>query len=437
MDDFSKMIFEKKTQANKDFTKNNNLKSIQSNSFVYEVYSKFKNSCHSEIKMKRNIINIYDNKNIEKKNLKNRNPGIDLVRLICMFMIIINHFLYFGQAFKKYPNHKNVLIPLHNLTDWSNNGFALISGIVGYKTNRYSNLLYLWVTVFFYSLGIHLFIRHFKKDFIIKHKISVEFFPIIFKRYWYFTAYFGMYLYLPVINKGISYLTKSEFKLVVMSTLGIFVLWRDYKNPNRDVFDLREGNSMIWLLTYYLTGAYIGKYNTNYTGYKKYFFYFLCLFIYFFPSYLYNILNNNQQNESKSYLKKKLKQMLTKRYDSFFKISQSISACLFFMQIKYSNFASKIICFLGPLAFGIYLIHTHPIFIVNSLKHIFDNLRDDISINSIIFLVLLKTLKVFIFCIIIDYFRSILFSFLKLRKIFITVEEKMKNILNENDNLKP
>ena len=33
----------------------------------------------------------------------------------------------------------------------------------------------------------------------------------------YFTAYFGMYLYLPVINKGISLLTKSEFKLVVIS----------------------------------------------------------------------------------------------------------------------------------------------------------------------------------------------------------------------------
>ena len=113
-----------------------------------------------------------------------------------MYMIIINHYIYFGEAFKKYPQHKKYLIPFHNLTDWSNNGFALISGIVGYKTNRYSNLVYLWLTIFFYSFGIHLFILLFKKNFIIKNGILVEVFPIIFKRYWYCTAYFGMYLYL-------------------------------------------------------------------------------------------------------------------------------------------------------------------------------------------------------------------------------------------------
>ena len=430
MDDFSKMIYEQKKKTNIIFQKNNDLKTVQSNSLIYEVYSKCKSCYYSEAKMKSNFVNNYNNKNFEEKNLKKRNPGIDLVRLICMYMIIINHYIYFGEAFKKYPQHKKYLIPLHNLTDWSNNGFALISGIVGYKTNRYSNLLYLWLTVFFYSLGIHLFIRLFKKNFIIKNDISVDCFPIIFKRYWYFTAYFGMYLYLPVINKGISYLTKFEFKLVVMSTLGIFVLWKDLKNPNRDVFDLRAGNSMIWLLTYYLTGAYIGKYNIDYTGTKKYLFYFLCLFIYFFTIYLYHKLNNSQQNESNSYIKNILKQMLTKRYDSFFKISQSISACLFFLQISYNKCASKIICFLGPLAFGIYLIHTHPILIINSLKHIFDNVQDNISINSIIFLLLFKSLKIFIFCLIIDYFRSKIFSFLKLRKISIFIEQKIFKILN-------
>ena len=345
-----------------------------------------------------------------------------------MYMIIINHYIYFGEAFKKYPQHKKYLIPFHNLTDWSNNGFALISGIVGYKTNRYSNLVYLWLTIFFYSFGIHLFILLFKKNFIIKNGILVEIFPIIFKRYWYCTAYFGMYLYLPIINKGISCLTKFEFKLVVMSTLGIFVLWRDLKNPDRDVFDLRAGNSMIWLLTYYLTGAYIGKYKTDYSGLKKYIFYFLCLFVYFFPTYLYNILNNNQQNERRSYLKNILRQMLTKRYDSFFKISQSISACLFFMQINYNKYITKIICFLGPLAFGIYLIHTHPILIINSLKHIFDDAQNNISLNSIILLLLLKSLKIFLVCIIIDYFRNMIFTKLKLKKILISIEEKMNNI---------
>ena len=40
--------------------------------------------------------------------------------------------------------------------------------------------------------------------------MSQEYCPVIFNRYWYFTTYFGMYLFLPVINKGIENLTKGN-----------------------------------------------------------------------------------------------------------------------------------------------------------------------------------------------------------------------------------
>ena len=54
-----------------------------------------------------------------------------------------------------------------------------------------------------------------------------------------------MYLFLPVINKGVEYLSKIELKLVVMSTIGIFIFWRDFKNPKIDVFYLHSGNSVL------------------------------------------------------------------------------------------------------------------------------------------------------------------------------------------------
>jgi hypothetical protein len=179
---------------------------------------------------------------ITQKTVKNRNPGVDIVRLIGAYIIILNHFLFIGGGLKKFSRYEKQLNFLHIFTDWHNNGFALISGIVGYKTNKYANLLYLWFTVFFYSVGIHLYIIIFKKSWIKKDPISIEFYPIIFKRYWYFKAYFVMYLFLPVINRGISVLSKFELKLVILSTLGILVFWRDYKNPNKDVFVMKEGN---------------------------------------------------------------------------------------------------------------------------------------------------------------------------------------------------
>ena len=68
---------------------------------------------------------------------------------------------------------------------------------------------------------------------------------MIYRRYWFFTSYFGMYLFLPVINKGIVYLTKYELRLVVMTTLFIFRFWRFNKNPDKDVFQMHNGFSMV------------------------------------------------------------------------------------------------------------------------------------------------------------------------------------------------
>ena len=79
----------------------------------------------------------------------------------------------------------------------------------------------------------------------------------------------GKYLFVPLINKGKAYLSKGEFKLVVISTICTFIFWRDYKNPYQDLFQLYNRMSMIWLSTFNLTEAYIGKYQNYYPGYKK------------------------------------------------------------------------------------------------------------------------------------------------------------------------
>jgi len=372
-----------------------------------------------------------DNQSNVQNKKKIRNPGIDLMRLIGMYIIVMNHMIFIGNAFKKFNKYYRQLNILHILTDWHNNGFALLSGVVGYKSHKYSNLFYLWITVLFYSVGIHIFIKNFKKQFIIKADISREFCPIVYRIYWYFTSYFGMYLYLPIINKGISCLTKYEFQLVIISTLGIFVLWKDLKNPNQDIFNMNKGGSMVWLLTFYLTGAYIGKYRVSYSGLKKYVYCFLYIFIYFFSSYLYIKVENNSLYLGNFYVSKKiiiyLKKMLSMKYDSFLKISQSITACLFFLQINYSKPIAKAICFLGPLSFGIYLIHIHPLMFSNVLRHIFDKDLNNINLYSTIILILIKASKMFFFCLIIDYFRNLLFYFLRIKKLCIFFETMIIN----------
>ena len=368
------------------------------------------------------------------KTVKIRNTGIDLIRIISMYGIVINHILYHGGGINRYSQYQMQLKILHMIFFWHNNGFILISGIVGYKSNKYSNLLYLWLYVVFYSVVIHIYFIKFRPSSIIKFSLVKEFYPVIAGRYWYFTAYFGMYLFIPSINKGISVLTKTELKIIVITTLGMFVILRDFVNPKRDVFHMNSGFGILWFLTFYITGAYIGKYRFDYIGGKKKLFCSFCLFIYVFSTFLFYIsINSKLNNQNDSYKGRfiiMMKQILTERYDSILKCVQSISITLFFLQIKYNKYISKIITFVAPHIFGIYLIHNNKIININIIRIVFKNDPIKLSLKSVIILVIFKALKIFFICIFIDYFRHLLFSILKVRKICIYLEKLIIKILS-------
>ena len=60
-----------------------------------------------------------------------------------------------------------------------------------------------------------------------------------------------------------------------------------YKNKGPDIFHLNGGKSILWFLTFYLTGAYIGKYRVDYSGFKRYFYCLIIADIFIITSYLY------------------------------------------------------------------------------------------------------------------------------------------------------
>ena len=212
------------------------------------------------------------------KQIKIRNPGIDLVRILSMYAIIIHHILISTDIYKKYSQYKELKL-MNMLTFWHVSSYALISGFIGYKTNKYSNLLFLMFWALFYSTGLTYFINKFKPQFHTRKLIYVDFFPIVYEAYWYFTQYFGMYLFLPVINKGIQSLNKIELRTVFMSLIFVFVVLRDYMNPKKDPFRMTDGYSSKWLLICFLAGAYLGKFKQNYYGIKKNILFLVCIYI--------------------------------------------------------------------------------------------------------------------------------------------------------------
>jgi hypothetical protein len=96
------------------------------------------------------------------------------------------------------------------------------------------------------------------------------------------------------------------------------------------------------------------------------------------------------------------------------------------LQIHYNKYLAKVICFFGPLIFGVYLIHDNEIVRGSIIRTIYDNKPKNLNVNTALISMLGTPLKIFIFCIIIDYFRHLLFTLLRLKKIFIFLETKIK-----------
>ena len=395
--------------------------------------SKFKKKKNRKIKKyikneNKKDINKIDYLNKSDNSIKLRNPGVDLIRILTQYNIVIFHLLTKGKIVDKYTKYKKQFRLIEIFIFWHNSIFGLISGVVGYKSTKYSNLLYLWLQVFFYLDSILLYYKKYKQQ--IYYQIirsNIEYFPIISERYWYFTAYFGMYLFLPAINRGIQYLNKSELKLLVMSIIGVFFIWRYYMNPKSDVFKFNNNNSPIWLLTMYLIGSYIGKYRVEYDGIKKIIYCLICLFIFISLSLFYNEFQYYEIYNINGYYKRKmiiiLKKIINDKYNSLLRTIQAISITLFLLQIKYNKYLSKIICFFGPLSFGVYIIHVHKIIFNYYFPKIFNKEPYDLDLYSIIKLVIFKGLLIFISCIVIEYLRHIIFTFLRIRKICILLEK--------------
>ena len=118
-----------------------------------------------------------------------------------------------------------------------------------------------------------------------------------------------------------------------------------------------------------------------------------------------------------------LKSIFITRVDSFTMILQSLSIMLFLTIINYNKYISKIITFIGPLTFGIFLIHENEMLRKIIITNIFESYSVQLPFNSVIQIILLRALKIFGICLIIDYLRNILFRILQIRKILIFIEK--------------
>jgi surface polysaccharide O-acyltransferase-like enzyme len=126
------------------------------------------------------------------------------------------------------------------------NAFGLISGCIGFHSYKFSNLFYLLFTTFLYSIIIsHIFI-YFKPKLVKKYSSRI---PTLFiTDYWYFTAYFTMYFFFPLINEGITQIKQRKMKHFIINLFFVFSFLNEIMKYSKtfksvDIFNLKNGFS--------------------------------------------------------------------------------------------------------------------------------------------------------------------------------------------------
>ena len=349
--------------------------------------------------------------------MKNRNYGIDLLRLVFMFMICMWHILGHGgvtEGSLYNPSHRLVYGFLVVLMYCAVDGFALISGYVSSnKPQKYERIVSIWFQVFFYSFILTTFLKLFGYPNTIENSDMIKYaFPIVNNVYWYMTAYFALFFAMPIFNKYISELTISQAKRMLLFIIVVFSILAFLTDP----FQTAAGYSAIWLMILYIIGALMKKVKLfeSVSTLSLIQLWFLSTLITWFMNAVF------KYNEFISYLSPTI-------------LFNAMIMLVLFSRIKLKgNLLSKI----APLALGIYLFHLNPI-IWGSLQKTFSFIAYT-NLASGLCYVFFFSFVLFITGLCMDYIREKLFKLIKIeelsKKIVLFFDQVLNKITKKSTN---
>ena len=355
-----------------------------------------------------------------------RDYGIDLLRIISMLMVPIVHVIgqggILGTAVPFSIQYESAWM-LMSFVLVAVNCFILITGYVYYgKETKYYRLATLWIEVLFYSILILLlfyfmFPTEFGFEDVWKNIIPTFYTKGQFSRYWFFTAYVGMFLISPFVNIALKYFDKKQDLAAFLSLFIIFSLLPTILNQDM-AFNLNEGYSVLWFVVLYYTGGLLHKYEIfkKLKSNKWLLIYIVCSLISWSIIYIL---------ESLGLIETGFGLYSFNCYLSPLYFIGGIALFCVFKNIKITkSFSISVIKFFAPVCFGVYLIHDNMIVDKYVLAKKFAFLANMDPISMIIGIILVGV-GIFVACSLIDWIRELLFRKLKVKSRLANLEENI------------
>lgn len=201
--------------------------------------------------------------------MNSRNIGIDLLRGLAAFMVVVLHCLSFTGCLELKTTNLNfhIYYLVNCFAFCAVNIFGLISGYIAYTPEKkegyhFSRILNLYITVLSYSLGI-LALYCIKKNVFFFSRGHIKYFtPFLSETWWYLTDYVAVFFFMPYMNVLLNTLEKEMAKRMLYLIVILFSICSIMARflGNESFFGVKGGYSMVWLLSLYYYGAYFKKY---------------------------------------------------------------------------------------------------------------------------------------------------------------------------------
>ena len=345
---------------------------------------------------------------------KQRHCGIELLRMLSMFFICVLHTLGQGMVL----SYSKAGTPGYAVAWFLETGaycavncYALISGFVGRKSKfKLSRPLIIWLEVAFYTIFITAGYAIFKPELILEGTWLNAIFPIMHNQYWYMTAYIGMIIFSPVMNKAINELPIRTLSLTFAGVLVVMCLLPAIFNVS--IFGLSGGYSAFWLCIMYMAGGWISRLREEKNFKPRA---WISVIVYF-------------SSVGLALLLKLLGFGRWVNYTSPFIVISGVALFLACMEFEPKNKAVRsVITFLAPSSLAVYLIHVHPIIWDDIVKGFAKSFAADpwylLAIKSIG-----AALAIFFVCSLIDLARRGIFRLSRIGKLLSVVDSKLEKL---------
>ncbi len=354
-------------------------------------------------------------------NSTERNYGIDLLRLVAMFMVVELHIILRGGMLlnKSGVSYHSILF-LRDSCSMCVNAFALISGYVGITASyKYIRMVRLWIQTFFYSFGIMLVVAILGKYNFSYSQWASAICPIFREQYWYISGYMLLFLFIPFINHCIYTI---PFETLKRNLCGIFVLLccttmiSGVIVFSGKVFSYGYNGS--WLIFCYIFGAFFRIYGIRklmpfqikeelILCFQKHHSLY-CLIIYGISVLIIHYCPAITNMLSNIFLHRKFEFVIT-NYTNPICFLSGVSLLYLFKDLQIKDKCQNIIKMLSKYALGIYLFHESMPVRELCIKNKFTKFGT-MPIWEALPLIFCVSIMIFMVGILCDYFRSRIFN---------------------------